>query len=63
MINQEFLLERVENIVAKGEIACFDKFLLLPQSFQTSSAADTSTSDERGLKKEQSDLHVLFSRI
>ena len=28
------LLNRVKNIVAKGEIACFEQFFLLPQGFQ-----------------------------
>ena len=31
------LLKIVENIVTKGEIACFEHFLLLPQCFQESS--------------------------
>ena len=34
------LLKRVENIVAKAEIACFEQFLLLPQCFQKSFAAE-----------------------
>ena len=37
-----YLLKRVENIVTKGEIACFEQFLLLSQSFQKSSAAEAS---------------------
>ena len=28
------LVNRVENIVVKGEIVCFEQFLLLPQCFQ-----------------------------
>ena len=36
------LFNRVENIVANGEIALFVEFLLLPQCFQTSSAAEVS---------------------
>ena len=36
------LLKRFENIVARGEIACFEQFLLLPQCFQKLSAADAS---------------------
>ena len=35
-------LEKVENIVTKGEIAHHEQFLLLPQCFQKSSAADAS---------------------
>ena len=31
-----------ENIVTKGEIARFEKFLLLPECFQRSSAAEAS---------------------
>ena len=41
------LINRVENIAAKGEIACFEQFPLLPQCFQKSSAADASTWEER----------------
>ena len=33
------LLNKVENIVAKGEMACFEQFLLLSQCFQNVSAA------------------------
>ena len=40
----EYLLDKIENIVAKGEIARFEKFLLLSQCFQKSSAADASES-------------------
>ena len=36
------LLNGVENIVAKGEIACFEKFLSLSQCFQKLSAAEAS---------------------
>ena len=39
-----YLLKRVENIVAKGEIARFEQFLLLSRCFQKSSAAETSES-------------------
>ena len=35
---------RVENIVAKGEIAHYEQVLLLAQCFQKSSAAETSKS-------------------
>ena len=35
-------MKKVENIVANGEIARFEQFLLLPQCFQKSSAADVS---------------------
>ena len=30
----------VENTVGKGEIACYEQFLLFPQCFQKTSAAD-----------------------
>ena len=36
------LLNRVDNIVAKGEISHVEQFLLLPQCFQKLSAADAS---------------------
>ena len=35
-------LKRVENIVTKGEIACFERFLPLQECFQKSSAAEVS---------------------
>ena len=38
------LLKEVENIVAKGEIARLEQFLLLTECFQKSSAADASGS-------------------
>ena len=34
----------MENIVAKGEIACFEQFLLLSLCFEKSSAAEASKS-------------------
>ena len=37
-----YLLNRVENIVSKEEIACFEQFLHLSQSFQNASAAEAS---------------------
>ena len=33
---------RVENIVGKGETACYKQFLLFPQCFQKVSVADVS---------------------
>ena len=33
--------KRVENTVAKGEIACYEQFLLFPQCFQKTSNGDT----------------------
>ena len=33
---------RVENTVAKGEIACYKQFLLFPLCFQQTCPADTS---------------------
>ena len=38
------LLNRVENIVSKGEIARFEQFLLLSQSLQKTSATEASES-------------------
>ena len=35
-----YLSNNVENIVAKGEIAHYEQFILLPQYFQMSSAAE-----------------------
>ena len=34
----------VENIVGKGEIACYEQFLLFPQCFQMLSVVDASIS-------------------
>ena len=39
--NYKKFSERVENTVGKGEIACNDQFLLLPQCFQKTCNADT----------------------
>ena len=36
------LSDRVENIVGKGEIACYEQFLLFPQCFQNLSSVDAS---------------------
>ena len=33
--------KRVENTVGKGEIACYEQFILFPQSFQKTITADT----------------------
>ena len=38
------LVNRVENIVANGQIALHEQFLLLPQCFKMSSAAEASES-------------------
>ena len=38
------LLNTVENIVAKGEIAYYEQFLLLPKCFQKLSDAEESQS-------------------
>ena len=35
-------MKKVENILAKGEVARFEQFLLLSQCFQKSSAAEAS---------------------
>ena len=39
--NSSKFSERVENTVGKGEIARYEQFLLFPQSFQKTCAADT----------------------
>ena len=39
--NGEKFSKRVENTVGKGEIACYEQFLLLPQCFQKTGSADT----------------------
>ena len=36
------LFDSVENIVGKGEIACYKQFLLFPQCFQNLSVVDSS---------------------
>ena len=37
-----FVFDRVENTVEKGEIACYEQFLLFPQCFQKKTCtADT----------------------
>ena len=36
------LSDRVENIVEKGEIACYEQFLLFPQCFQKMYDVDAS---------------------
>ena len=33
--------KRAENTVRKGEIACYEQFLLFPQCFQKTCTADT----------------------
>ena len=37
----ECFMKQVENTVGKGEIACYEQFLLFPQYFQKTSTADT----------------------
>ena len=39
--NGRKLFKRVENSVGKGEIACYEQFLLFPQCFQKTCIADT----------------------
>ena len=48
---KELLLNEVENIVAKGETAHSKQFLLLPQCFQKSSAAEALESDFMWINK------------
>ena len=55
-------MNKVENIVAKGEIARFEQFLLLTQCFQMSSAAEASESvymREKAKKKLRKEMYVL----
>ena len=40
--NGDTVVDGVENIVGKGEIACFEQFLLFPQCFQKLSVVDAS---------------------
>ena len=35
--------KKVENTVGKGELACYEQFLLFPQSFQKMCTTDTGT--------------------
>ena len=35
--------KQIENTVEKGEIACYEQFLLFPQCFQKTCTADTYT--------------------
>ena len=53
-----YLLEKVENIVTKGEIACFEKFLLLFQCFQKSQRRQKATICGKALKFERNQLMV-----
>ena len=39
--NDRKLFKQVENTVGKGEIACYEQFLLFPQCFQKTCTADT----------------------
>ena len=39
--NGRKLSKRIENTVGKGEIACYEQFLLFPQCFQKTCTADT----------------------
>ena len=36
------IIDRVENVVGKGEIARYERFLLFPQCFQKLSVVDAS---------------------
>ena len=53
-------LKKVEKIMAKGEIARFEQFLLLSQCFQKSSAVDASKCMYR-LERVNSFLHPFSS--
>ena len=39
--NGEMFTKRIENIVGKGEIACYEQFLLFPTCFQKTCTTDT----------------------
>ena len=54
---KESILFKVENIVAKGEIACLAQFLLFQQCFQTSTNADASKCD---YKWELNDIYLFI---
>ena len=43
-----YLLERVENILAKGKVAHYEPFLLMPQCVQKSSAVYVSNASAVG---------------
>ena len=43
-LNDSTIIEQIENMMTKGEIARFEQFLLLSQFFQKSSAIDSSKS-------------------
>ena len=40
-INGRKFYKQLENTVGKGEIACYEQFLLFPQCFQKACTADT----------------------
>ena len=60
-INKGKSTEKSLKIVAKGEIACFEQFLLFSQCFQKSSAADASKCVYRWERVEMSTYYFKFS--
>ena len=57
-------MNKVETILAKGEIARFEQFLVLPQCFQKSSAAEASESNCMFEQlKEEFVWYVLLTRL
>ena len=59
-----YLLKKVENFVAKGEIAHFEQFLQLSQCFQNSSAAEASERHQKASmcgKGLRSNLFYIFA--
>ena len=59
------LLKRVENIVARGEIARFEQFLLFPQCCQKTSAADASKTSicGKGLTNDKKDVRMTRCKL
>ena len=55
--NGERLSRRVENTMGKGEIACYEQFLLFPQCFQETCTEDMQ---KQGLVWERVKQHFLW---
>ena len=56
--NDNFVFDRVQNIVEKGEIACTSIFSFSPQSFQKASLANLS----KGVKRNGLRVPLAFNR-
>ena len=55
-----YLLNKVENIIEKEEIACNKQFIFCQKCFQTSSAAADASVKREGLTKLLSILDILY---